>query len=375
MKINSVLLVASLLLVLAPWCFQQKNKMSQTILLCVTVLLNFWLAPWLGLLFFTLGSLGLTWWQKKAAYWWSIVGLLATLVLFFWPQALLFIYWGLLILLHHPHVLPRLNLSSRLLLLFLEMVLVLNLLFVPFWQQIVMTVLFFGLLVFSQLLVNFLYQETDMVYARSLDQIMANYVQEVNDLYAQIRGWRHDYHNHLQTLDAQLKENQVPDALRYLKELETSLGEIDQIVKSGNTMLDAVVNSKLTIAERRQIPVNVKVFVGSQPLPHEVYLVVILGNLLDNAIEANLEIPQPQERLLRIYISILQQQLYITVTNARPATQEILPEFASTKNDKRGLGIRRINALVAKYQGIINRQYEEGYFVTEVLLPLEKIAK
>ncbi|MGX7198973.1 sensor histidine kinase [Enterococcus nangangensis] len=349
--------------------------MSQTILLCVTVLLNFWLAPWLGLLFFTLGSLGLTWWQKKAAYWWSIVGLLATLVLFFWPQALLFIYWGLLILLHHPHVLPRLNLSSRLLLLFLEMVLVLNLLFVPFWQQIVMTVLFFGLLVFSQLLVNFLYQETDMVYARSLDQIMANYVQEVNDLYAQIRGWRHDYHNHLQTLDAQLKENQVPDALRYLKELETSLGEIDQIVKSGNTMLDAVVNSKLTIAERRQIPVNVKVFVGSQPLPHEVDLVVILGNLLDNAIEANLEIPQPQERLLRIYISILQQQLYITVTNARPATQEILPEFASTKNDKRGLGIRRINALVAKYQGIINRQYEEGYFVTEVLLPLEKIAK
>lgn len=213
-----------------------------------------------------------------------------------------------------------------------------------------------------------------MVYARSLDQIMANYINEVNELYQKIRGWRHDYHNHLQTLNAQLKNHQYEPAQTYLSSLEESLGEIDQIVRSGNTIIDAVVNSKLSLAETKNIPIHVKVFVGNQPIAQEVDLVVILGNLLDNAIEANLEIEDASQQLLRVYISILQQQLYISVTNARPLTQEISPDYVSTKNDKRGLGIRRINHLVETYHGIVNRQYEEGFFVTEVLLPLEMIS-
>lgn len=225
----------------------------------------------------------------------------------------------------------------------------------------------------SAQLIHYLFQETDMVYARSLDQIMANYVNEIDHLYENIRGWRHDYHNHLQALRSTVTANKQQETLSYLTDLEDHLATIDDIVRSGHTMLDAVVNSKLTMAQEYQIPLNVKVFVGTQPLINDVDLVVILGNILDNAIEANLEIPQPEQRLLRVYISILKQQLYISVTNARRLDQEIQIDFASTKNDKRGLGIRRINALVKKYDGLINRQYEEGYFVTELMLPLATI--
>jgi hypothetical protein len=52
-------------------------------------------------------------------------------------------------------------------------------------------------LVLVTTLLDYLFRETDMVYAQSLDKIMANYTTEINGLYASIRGWRHDYHDHL----------------------------------------------------------------------------------------------------------------------------------------------------------------------------------
>lgn len=243
------------------------------------------------------------------------------------------------------------------------------------WVQVLTLIIWALTLALTKLLLDYLFHETDMVYARSLDKIMAHYTTEINGLYANIRGWRHDYHDHLQALKYYLHDEQLDQARDYLNQLEDKLDEIDDIVHSGNTVMDAVVNSKLALAEQAQIATDVSVFVGQQPLISDIDLVVILGNVLDNAIEAASEQPDVSARFIRVYIAIEKQQLYISVTNSRRADQVIDINYASTKNDKRGLGIRRINALVAKYHGIINRQYEEGVFVTEVLLPLKQITK
>lgn len=212
--------------------------------------------------------------------------------------------------------------------------------------------------------------DQDAVFARSLDKMMAQYSEEVQELYANMRGWRHDYHDHLQALKAYLDNQDTAAARQYLNELEDKLDAVDPLVHSGNAMLDAIVNAKLTLAERLHIPVNEKVIVGNTPLIKDVDLVVILGNLLDNAIEAISEQPPHEKRQLRLYIGIVKQQFYISVTNTRPADQVIDYQYASTKSDKRGLGIRRVNKLVAKYNGMINRQYEASVFVTEIAIPI-----
>ena len=212
--------------------------------------------------------------------------------------------------------------------------------------------------------------DQDAVFARSLDKMMAQYSEEVQELYANMRGWRHDYHDHLQALKAYLDNQDTAAARQYLNELEDKLDAVDPLVHSGNAMLDAIVNAKLTLAERLHIPVNEKVIVGNTPLIKDVDLVVILGNLLDNAIEAISEQPPDEKRQLRLYIGIVKQQFYISVTNTRPADQVIDYQYASTKSDKRGLGIRRVNKLVAKYDGMINRQYEASVFVTEIAIPI-----
>ncbi len=212
--------------------------------------------------------------------------------------------------------------------------------------------------------------DQDAVFARSLDKMMAQYSEEVQELYANMRGWRHDYHDHLQALKAYLDNQDTAAARQYLNELEDKLDAVDPLVHSGNAMLDAIVNAKLTLAERLHIPVNEKVIVGNTPLIKDVDLVVILGNLLDNAIEAISEQPPDEKRQLRLYIGIVKQQFYISVTNTRPADQVIDYQYASTKSDKRGLGIRRVNKLVAKYDGMINRQYEASVFITEIAIPI-----
>lgn len=63
-------------------------------------------------------------------------------------------------------------------------------------------------------------------------------------MYRQIRGWRHDYRNHIQVLKAFAAKGDM-DAIRaYLDELDTDLNTVDTVVKTGNAMADAILNSQ-----------------------------------------------------------------------------------------------------------------------------------
>ncbi|MFQ8581585.1 MAG: Spo0B domain-containing protein [Holdemania massiliensis] len=84
------------------------------------------------------------------------------------------------------------------------------------------------------------YEERMMEYQ---NKILVQQMEEVNNIYQIMRGWRHDYHNHLQNLKAQLRMNQIPEAQAYLNELEQDLDDIYELVDSGNLNVDAILNS------------------------------------------------------------------------------------------------------------------------------------
>jgi sensor histidine kinase regulating citrate/malate metabolism len=87
--------------------------------------------------------------------------------------------------------------------------------------------------------------------------------------------------------------------------------------------------------------------------------------------EACLRIPEEQERFIRIYIDIVKKQLYISVTNSMAGkAKRTGGRFLSTKLGSHGFGLLRIDSIVEKYHGYLNRQTEEGLFATEVMLPL-----
>ena len=202
-------------------------------------------------------------------------------------------------------------------------------------------------------------------------KIMEKQVEEVNEIYMTMRGWRHDYHNHLQKLVAHLQEGQIEEAKQYLCEMGESLDDIKMRYQTGNVSLDAILNSKLSIAERENININCKAEIGENLTVSDMDLCILLGNLVDNAVESCRNIPKAEDRFLRIYMCIRKKQLYISVSNS---TNEVIrkldAEYISKKRGDHGHGLKRINLVVEKYSGFIKRANEPGVFATEIMLPL-----
>lgn len=205
------------------------------------------------------------------------------------------------------------------------------------------------------------------VYQRELIEI---HYAEVENMYRQIRGWRHDYRSHIQLMKA-LAAGEDWEALRgYLDELETDLSAVDTVVKTGNPMADAILNSKISLALAKGIAVQADASVPVALDVSELDLCVILGNLFDNAIEASLALPE-QERLIRVYIDRKGSQLYISFTNFSAAKKQrkVGGVFQTTKGEGHGFGLVRIDAIVERLGGYLSRNSEDGAFTTEILLP------
>ncbi|MCM1102922.1 MAG: GHKL domain-containing protein [Clostridium sp.] len=207
--------------------------------------------------------------------------------------------------------------------------------------------------------------------------LLQKHCEEVENMYRQTRGWRHDYHNHIQSMKAYLAMGELHKLGEYLNRLDEDLTTVDTVVKTGNVMIDAVLNSKLSLARHRHIAVEAKAIVPSKLDISEVDLSLIIGNLMDNAMEACMRIEDEKERFIRVYIDILKGQLYVYVINAvngrpekRRGENHEIRYLSAKKGRSHGFGLMRIDKVVERCKGYIDRQDEENVFATEILLPL-----
>ncbi|PRY75393.1 sensor histidine kinase [Alkalibacterium olivapovliticus] len=203
------------------------------------------------------------------------------------------------------------------------------------------------------------------------EQELDQYAVEVETIYSQMRGIRHDYRNHLQVMNTLMGDRRFEELDAYIKQLSNELNQVDTIIQTGNTMIDAIVNTKLTSAKNKGIELYATAIAPKELTVQHVDLAVILGNLLNNAIEAtSREAKSGEEQFIRLYVAPMKGTLYISVTNTMAENPK--PSFLSLKRvNKRGYGLSRIDQAVDKYQGIVNRKWEDGIFATEVTLPLK----
>lgn len=216
------------------------------------------------------------------------------------------------------------------------------------------------------------------LFSKKMDKRIADYqrelievhYQEVETMYKKMRGWRHDYKNHIQMMKALLASGKTDELATYLDELDTDLNTIDTVVKTGNAMADAILNSKISLAHSKDIKVKVDAHIPVKLKMSELDLCVIIGNLFDNAIEASLKLP-PDERLIRIYMDMKNTQLYISFTNFTSTLKQIKVgnRYNTTKGKGHGLGMIRIDDIIERLDGYLSRNSEDGAFTTEILIP------
>ncbi len=214
---------------------------------------------------------------------------------------------------------------------------------------------------------------TDKRIAEYQNDLITKHCEEVQNIYKTMRGWRHDYKNHIQVMKASLEMGNLAELSNYLGELSVDLNTVDRVVKTGNVMADAILNSKLALCKAKNIPYEVTASIPEECTVNDVELCVIIGNLLDNAMEANEKIEDKAQRFIRVYTGVFKEQLYINVTNAMTGTPVKKGKlYKSSKGENHGFGLMRVDSIADKYSGFVNRQFEDSVFGTEIMLPLVK---
>lgn len=217
---------------------------------------------------------------------------------------------------------------------------------------------------------SFFSKQIDKRIAAYQRELIETHYREVENMYRQIRGWRHDYRNHIQMMKV-LAANGDMDALKvYLDELDTDLNTVDTVVKTGNPMADAILNSKISLARSRNIPTQVDAHIPVKLKMSELDLCCIIGNLFDNAMEASMALPE-ENRLIRVYMDMKGTQLYISFTNFTAAKKlsKVGRGFKTSKGEGHGFGLVRMDDIVSRHDGYLSRNSEDGAFTTEILIP------
>ena len=217
---------------------------------------------------------------------------------------------------------------------------------------------------------SFLSKQIDKRLAAYQRELIETHYREVENMYRQVRGWRHDYRNHIQMMKVLAANGDLEGIKAYLDQLDTDLNTVDTVVRTGNAMADAILNSKISLAKSRGIPVQVNAHIPVKLKMSELDLCCILGNLFDNAIDASLALPEEQ-RLIRVYMDMKGSQLYISFTNFTAAKKlpKVGKRFRTTKGEGHGFGLVRIDSIVERLNGYLSRNSEDGAFTTEILLP------
>ena len=194
------------------------------------------------------------------------------------------------------------------------------------------------------------------------------HLNEVRSIHKEMRGYKHDFHHHLQALKGQLEAGKVERALAYIEQLDNQLMNVDTLLKTGNVSLDAILSAKIAQAKAENIAVTVKANVPDQLTISDLELSIIIGNLLDNAIEACRTVTG--EQFIRIFISMKGSMLYFSMLNAAGEKMKKTGSlFATHKDGVHGFGLRRAEAILEEHGGWVKYNSEDGAFTSEFLVP------
>ena len=186
----------------------------------------------------------------------------------------------------------------------------------------------------------------------------------------EVRRQVHDFKNHLRAVNGMLEEDSP--AKEYVEDLLAESYNSAQFCRSGNDVIDSIINCKVNEAYEKHIDFKYNVILSTKLNVSSVDICAVLANQIDNALEAALKVAQLKERFVKVEITQKEAFVFFKVENScseNPFNSK--NELKTTKdnsNGMHGLGIKNIKETAEKYSGELKNEYNEGVFTSIAML-------
>lgn len=186
------------------------------------------------------------------------------------------------------------------------------------------------------------------------------------------RRIKHDMKNHIICINDLLKKNKIDELKVYMKDLKENVEGIDSTYRTGNIILDSIINEKYTIMKKENIDFHISGYMNKENAMQPVDVCTIFANAIDNAIEGALKEEDKSKRKIDLSIKENKNFTFITfINNMVMVKRKGKYNFSTTKNDNmnHGFGISNIKNALAKYNGDFEIETEGNEFKLEIVLP------
>ena len=199
-------------------------------------------------------------------------------------------------------------------------------------------------------------------------EMFANQFEIINQSQQNIRSLKHDMHNHLLNISSYLQDGKYEDAQKYIVQMESTLKAPKEYIRTGNLVIDGIMNYKLERVKALGCVPAIEIDVPEGRFIPDYDMTVILGNLLDNAVEA---LEKDERKLLSISIRYVKGVLYISMRNSyHGMIRSNGTKLTSVKKDEanHGIGLYNVENIVKKYNGDMEIDYSDGMYRIDLIL-------
>lgn len=222
--------------------------------------------------------------------------------------------------------------------------------------------------ILSIYMLNIFSKEVDEKFILKMELNRKVHDEEIMNMYTEMNGWKHDFRNHINMILGLLQTSSKEDAISYIDEINMSISKLDKNIYTDHTAINSILISKLKVAKEKNIDVSLDLKIDTKIKILNVDICTILGNLLDNSIEACTLIKG--YKFINLKITSRNSSLIITISNnTNGYVNEVNGKFFTTKNNPiSGIGLIQVDNVIKKYNGYINRKHENNIFITYIMI-------
>ncbi len=206
-------------------------------------------------------------------------------------------------------------------------------------------------------------------------KIYSNQLDVLKSSNQKIREIWHDMKHHLGELKYLAIQNEISKLLEYIDAMEKHMSNNDEHVASGNKDIDGTLNYLLQTAKHTLEDVHICISVPEGIEIHNYLFNVVLGNLLENAINAS---AKSSKKYLKVSIKLKQNVLYINIENSYSGQIKLENQQLMTTKpnaEEHGIGMKSVKRMVDEMNGLLNIKWEEDIFYVSVMFYLNNLMK